>query len=269
LENTFLRAGSWVALPFSFDNELTGVICLSHGEPKRFNPKNLCFCRDIVQQAIQAHFRLYERLQKTAIQEERQRMARELHDSVTQVFYGIQLEANTALSLLLREQGQSSEVSQQLDQILQLAEAGLAEMRALLFELRPESLEREGLVAALQKQIGILQVRYKLKIEANLGEEPKIPDPAKEALYRIAQEALNNVVKHARASRVELNLFQQPGYVILQVRDDGCGFQPETRVPGHYGLTTMHERARLVNATLDVISQPEQGTQIRVFIPTK
>src|SRR5205814_5246103 len=154
-----------------------------------------------------------------------------------------------------------------IDYILTLTEAGLAEMRALIFELRPESLKIEGLVAALTKQVAVLRTRYKLTVEANLGEELDLPLEMKHILYRIAQEALHNIIKHARASNVVLRLTDRGNEIILEVHDDGRGFDPAGPFPGHLGLRSMHERVAKVGGTLAIESVPGQGTCVGVRIP--
>src|SRR5437016_3106657 len=136
-----------------------------------------------------------------------------------------------------------------LDYLLSLAEAALAEMRALIFELRPESLEREGLVAALAKQGAALQARHDIVVQADLCEEPALPLKAKQELYRIAQEALHNTVKHAHASKVDLVLHRTANAVFLEVRDDGVGFDPLGSFPGHLGLRSMQERVSNLGGT--------------------
>ncbi len=155
----------------------------------------------------------------------------------------------------------------ELRQMRSLAEAGLAEMRALLFELRPESLAQEGLVAALEKRAAALRARHELGVEADLGGEPDVPLPVKEALYRIAQEALHNTVKHAGASTVGLRLLAGREAIALEVRDDGAGFDPAAAFPGHLGLQSMRERAAQVGGTLELTSTPGVGTRVRVVIP--
>jgi signal transduction histidine kinase len=151
--------------------------------------------------------------------------------------------------------------------VLSLADAGLTEMRALIFELRPESLEVEGLVAALTKQAAALRARHGVEIRESLASEPAISLGAKEALYRVAQEALHNVVKHARATRVDLLLETSPTEVRLEVRDDGLGFDPAGSFPGHLGLHTMRDRAVRLGGSVDVESAPGQGTLVRARIP--
>jgi PAS domain S-box-containing protein len=210
--------------------------------------------------------RLFAAVQDKVTLEERQRLARELHDSVSQALYGIGLGARTARAWLDRE-GSPERVAEWLDYVLSLAEAGLTEMRALIFELRPESLETEGLIAALEKQAAALQARHEIPVHATLGREPDLPLEAKEALYRIVQEALHNTVKHARASRVDLKLECDAQGITMEVSDDGAGFDPEVAFPGHLGLKAMRERAASLGGTLRVESAPGEGTRIRVRIP--
>jgi signal transduction histidine kinase len=160
-------------------------------------------------------------------------------------------------------------VAEWLEYVLSLAEVGLTEMRALIFELRPESLETEGLVGALEQQAAALRARHEIVVHETLGEEPNLPLETKEALYRIAQEALHNTVKHARASRVELKLECDTQGVGLEISDDGAGFDPSEDFSGHLGLKSMRERATRLGGTLRVKSAPGQGTSIRVRIQPK
>jgi signal transduction histidine kinase len=207
---------------------------------------------------------LYEQAQELASLQERQRLARELHDSVSQVLYSIGLGAHTA-RVALESDPQQAVAS--IDYVLSLTEAGLAEMRALIFELRPESLELEGLVAALSRLVAVLRTRYKLTVNVDVEEDPHLPLEIKQALYRIAQEALHNIVKHARASVVELRLSELANEVILEVRDNGKGFDTSASFPGHLGLRSMRERATKMGGTFTIESLPGQGTCIVVRVP--
>lgn len=213
-----------------------------------------------------AELQLKETQVKVAALEERQRLARELHDSVSQALYGIALGARTAQAQLERD---PAKLAEPLDYILSLAEAGLSEMRALIFELRPESLQNEGLVAALTKQSDALRARYKLDVVTRFDPEPDIPLEAKEALYRIAQEAMHNVAKHAHATRVELSLQEKDGKLTLEIRDNGKGFDPSREFPGHLGMKSMPERAAQIGGTFHIESQPNAGTVITVSVPAQ
>ncbi len=208
--------------------------------------------------------RLAEQAQEMAALRERNRLARELHDSVSQALYGIALGARTAKALLLRD---PSHLAEPLDYVLSLAEAGLSEMRALIYELRPELLENEGLSVALTSQAFSLEARYGVEVRPDLCDEPNLPIEIKEALYRIAREALHNVVKHAGAKAIDLRLRCEDRGVVLEVEDDGCGFDPDGTYPGHLGLQSMRERAAHVGAALELSSRPGEGTCIRVVVP--
>lgn len=212
----------------------------------------------------QAQSELALGIQQRITLEERQRLARELHDSVSQALYGISLGTHTALTLFDTDQ---QKVREALNYVLSQAQAGLTEMRALIFELRPESLEMEGLVSALTKQTAALHARYGLDVEVSLCDEPDVSLSIKEVLYRIAQEALQNAVKHAQANRLEVCLACEPEFLRLEVRDNGVGFDPTAAYPGHLGLRSMRERAERAGGKLDIESTPGRGTQIRARFP--
>lgn len=211
-----------------------------------------------------ANARLVAAARERIVLEERQRLARELHDSVSQALGGIQSGARMARERLVQD---PAGVAQLIDHVFQLAEAGEAEMRALIFELRPESLETEGLVVALNKQIEALRARHGIAVQAVDGEEPEQPLEVKEALYRIAQEALNNTVKHARAQQVQVRLEPHEGRLMLEIEDDGVGFNPDGSFPGHLGLRSMRERALGVGGSVEVVSAPNQGTRVVATVP--
>ncbi|HEV7665909.1 MAG TPA: GAF domain-containing protein, partial [Chloroflexota bacterium] len=207
---------------------------------------------------------LYEEVRGKAALEERQRLARELHDSVSQALFGIALNASTADELF---ESRPEQVPGLLKDVLGLAEAALAELQALIFELRPESLEREGLVGALEKQTAAVRARHGLLVRLDVGGEPDLPLTAKEALYRVAQEALHNAAKHARAASVVVALEVGQADVSLLIADDGRGFDPRREFPGHLGLQSMRERAAAVGGTLQIESTPGEGTRLRARVP--
>ena len=154
-----------------------------------------------------------------------------------------------------------------MDDVLRLSAAGMTEMRALIFELRPESLEQEGLVGALEKQAAAVQARHGIDVHLAASDEPDLSQRAKEALYRVAQEALHNAAKHARARRLDLVLEVGNGTVDLVVADDGRGFDPHGQFPGHLGLQSMRERAASVGGTLEIASAPGEGTRLNLRVP--
>jgi PAS domain S-box-containing protein len=257
---------SWLGVPLIAKGRLIGVLRLDHGEPGYFTQAHGRLALAFADQAAAAieNARLYEQAQQLAVLEERQRLARELHDSVSQALYGMTLGARTARALVAQDPGRAVEA---LDYVLSLTEAAFAEMRALIFELRPNSLAEEGLVAALTRQAELLRARHHLQVETEFCPEPELPLSVKTALYRIGQEALNNVVKHARATRVTLRLVQEPEAMLLQVEDDGTGFDAGGTFPGHLGLRSMRERAEGAGGTLEVMERPGGGAVIRARIP--
>ena len=206
--------------------------------------------------------------QEKAAQEERQRLARELHDSVSQALYGIALGARTARESIGKDSADAERIDQPLAYVLQLAEAGLADMRALIFELRPQALAEEGLVAALGKQLAAFRVRHGVQTRAVLGNEPAGAFKVKQTLYRIAQEALQNAAKHAEAKNVLVRLDASPTALTLEVADDGVGFDPGASYPGHLGLRSMRERVSELGGTLEIHSAPGEGTRIVARAPT-
>jgi signal transduction histidine kinase len=140
-------------------------------------------------------------------------------------------------------------------------------MRALIFELRPEALEQEGLVAAVSRRAAALQAQYQLVFDLALCAEPAAPFAVKEALYRIAQEAMHNALKHAQATKIRILLACVDGSIELEIQDNGKGFDPEGSFPGHLGLQSMRERATQLGGTLRTESAPGMGTAIIVRIP--
>jgi PAS domain S-box-containing protein len=252
---------SWLAAPLVVQDRVLGVLTLWSTEPGVYGPEHADLAMAVANQAAVAieNARLFQRASAVAALEERQRLARELHDSVSQALYGIALGAQTARQLL---DSDPSKAIQPVDYVMSLAEAGLAEMRALIFELRPESLATEGLVSALEKAAAATQARYGLTVEAKLGIEPEAPLGVKEALYRIAQEAMHNTVKHAHATRIDLELASEAAGLRLAVADDGLGFDAAADFPGHLGLQSMRERMIAVGGSLAIDSAPGAGTRI-------
>jgi signal transduction histidine kinase len=196
--------------------------------------------------------------------EERAHLARELHDSVTQALFSMTLVSRSVELLLERDPAGARE---QLGQLRELQREALAEMRALIFELRPESLATEGLVAAIEKQVNSTRARYGIAVDAQLPAEPDVPLAVKEAIYRVAQEALHNVVKHARASHVELVLDWNAERIRLHLHDNGLGFDPAGDFPGHLGMRSMRERVTRLGGRFTVTSAPGEGARLHAEVP--
>lgn len=257
---------STMDVPIRIDGQVRGDFALAFTRRHAPGPDEQRLFQALADRAAIAiqNAELYERSQQVASLEERQRLARELHDSVSQALYGIALGARTARTQLDRDPLKAVEP---VEYVLQLAEAGLAEMRALIFELRPESLQTEGLVAAIDKHVASTRARYGLDVDAELGLEPDARIEVKEALYRVTQEALHNIVKHAQAKQVRIRLGTNDGAVALQVSDDGRGFDANATYPGHVGLHSMRERIEKVRGTIAIESAPGAGSRVSVRVP--
>ncbi len=199
--------------------------------------------------------------------EERSHLARELHDSVTQALFSMTLMTRSIEVLMERD---PDAVAERLATLRDLQRDALAEMRALIFELRPASLEQDGLVAALRTHASAVQGRTGLRITVEAAEPDgaeRLPADVEAALYRIAQEAIHNVVKHAGARRVGLRVRHARGGVQLVVTDDGSGFEPGSVSGAHLGLAGMRSRAEQLGGRLEIVSRPGDGTVIKANVP--
>ena len=264
-----MKAQSWgtiVAVPLIYQARVVGAVSGYYAEGHEVGATEVAFLKIVADQAasILENARLFALVQEKAALEERQRLARELHDSVSQALYGIALGAQTALDLLKKD---PQAVAEPLRYVQRLADAGLAEMRALIFALRPESLEKEGLAAALTKHASALRARYELEVVEQLSAEPTISLHAKQALLRIAQEAMQNVAKHSRATRLEISLASTSSSVVLTITDNGVGFDAAQEFPGHLGLKSMRERTLELDGQIELATAPGKGTRITASVP--
>ncbi|MBV9094814.1 MAG: MASE1 domain-containing protein [Streptosporangiaceae bacterium] len=200
---------------------------------------------------------------------ERTRLARELHDSVSQALFSMTMHASTA-QLAMEKAGlvADSPAARAVGRLRTLTAGALAEMRALIFELRPGALAEEGLVSALGRQAAAISAREDVQITVN-GPEQRLPVDltAEEHCYRLVLEAWHNTVKHAGATAIITTIASDGAAVTVRVTDDGRGFDPAAVPPGHLGLRTMRERAAAIGATLDVTSAPGQGATIVLRVP--
>lgn len=207
---------------------------------------------------------------------ERQRLARDLHDSVSQALFSMTLHAATAERHLLAAIGADGDspvrlagATEQVQRLKDLTAGALAEMRAMIFELRPDALAEEGLPEALRKQAIALAARTGIPIDVEINPGPwNLTPQVEEHLYRIALEALHNAIKHASATRLTVQLDATiDGRVYLSVTDDGIGFDPLDAWPGHLGQQTMADRAAAIGAVFTIDSAPGRGTQVIVDVP--
>jgi signal transduction histidine kinase len=196
--------------------------------------------------------------------QERQRLARELHDSVTQLLYSQVLFAGAGLKVL--HQGDSGLAEQHLARIDQAAQQALKEMRLLVYQLRPSDYLDEGLVGALERRLQAVENRTSLNAQLVVEGKLNLDEAEEVALYRIAEEALNNILKHAQARSVSIILRGLDSRVILEVVDDGIGFdQQQAAGSGGVGLSSMRERTSALGGQIKIDSQPGKGTHILVI----
>jgi signal transduction histidine kinase len=209
--------------------------------------------------------RLHERSRELSTIEERKRLARELHDSVTQTLFSIGLTAEAAAELV---DADPARARAQLGHLQELTRTAMGEMRSLIFELRPAELETEGLAGALRKHVDVVRRLHRQEIELAVEGERRLPPDVERGLLRIAQEALGNAVRHSGAQRVTLSLASHDSRVSLRVEDDGSGFDPDEAVARsrRLGLTSMRERAEALGGTLSIDSEPGRGTAIEVEV---
>jgi signal transduction histidine kinase len=210
--------------------------------------------------------RLYERGRELSFVQERTRLARDLHDSVVQKLFGVVLVAQSAATLLERDPAGARD---QVQKLQEQAQDAIQELRSLIFQLRPAAVESEGLAAALAKHVQVLRRVHEQQIGLRTSGEAKIRPDVDGEVFRIAQEALHNALRHAAATRVEVSLDEGKDRLRLIVGDDGVGFDPMAAAhrSRRLGLTSMEERARALGGSLAIDSDKGVGTTIELEVP--
>ena len=235
-----------------------------HGFSER-NPGRRGSIRDITERR-RAEQALEEQAREKAVATERSRLARELHDSVTQALYSVTLYAEAARLAL--DADKRDVATENVLELHNMAREAMVDMRMLIFELHPPVVEEEGLVAALQTRLAAVEGRARLKTELRVEGERRLPIQVEEELFRIALEALNNVLKHAHAQQVTVTLGFEDTAVRLQISDDGDGLDPvAARHGGGLGLRGMEQRAERIQGVLTITSEPGKGTTLNVLVP--
>jgi len=258
---------SELTVPLKAKGRVIGVLDVQSDVLDAFDASDLLVIQSLANQAAIAidNARLYEQAQRLAVVEERQRLARELHDSVTQALYGVTLYAEASARHL--ESGRTALATEHLRDLRDTAQEALREMRLLIFELRPSVLDSEGLASALRVRLEAVEERAGLDVGLEVHGQATLPPEIEQGLYGIAQEALNNALKHARAQQVTVALVYTDDLVSLEIADDGVGFDTAAAVAGGgLGLDGMIERAAQMGGDLRLNSQPHQGTVIRVEV---
>ncbi|MBI9047079.1 MAG: PAS domain S-box protein [Anaerolineaceae bacterium] len=254
---------SWMWVPLAVKNRIIGGIGVAHEWPNYFTPHHADLALSVANQAAitMVNAQLYGQAQDLAVLEERQRLARNLHDAINQSLFSAGLIAE----VLPRVWEQDQDLARRsLEDLRRLTRSAQAEMRALLAELRPSTLIDSELDELLHLLGNALSGRIDIPVVVTGSEKVILPAEVQIAFYRVCQEALNNIAKHAKASRAEINLKNEGTVVELCIRDDGQGFDPKQTTSGHYGLGIMRERAEAVGAQLSVTSRPGDGTEITV-----
>lgn len=259
---------SLVAIPLVLRDEVIGTLHVVN-KPGGFTTNDMRMLSLFADQAAIAiaNARLHEQRKHQAVLNERQRLARELHDSVTQVLYSVILYADATRLAFAADK--KLEAMENLQELRTLARQAMADMRLLLFRLHPPELEEEGLVAALHTRLEAIEARAGLQIDLRVEGKNRLPITIEEELYKIAQEALNNVVKHAKAEQVTIHLRFTEQHCQLTIQDDGVGFDPATaQGEGGLGLRSIAERVQQIGGDLVVESTLTQGTKLQVIVQT-
>jgi PAS domain S-box-containing protein len=255
------RYGAVLAVPMSVQGEMYGGLVLYYPTPRNIQPDEIELVSIFAGQASLAIENALLRAQAAegAALAERGRLARDLHDAVSQTLFSASLIAEVLPKLWER----SPEIAaQKLEELRQMTRGALSEMRALLLELRPASLDEMDLADLIRHLANAFTARARLPVNLTVEGQADPPVDVKAVFYRVAQEALNNIIKHAAASQVSITLQRGENDILLQVRDDGRGFDPFQISPASLGLGIMRERAETIGARLDIQSHPGLGTLV-------
>jgi signal transduction histidine kinase len=261
------RTRSWVAVPLQFRNEVIGALAIDKNEPGFYDEEDGRTVLAFANQAAIAieNARLYDRSREQDILQERNRLARELHDSLSQALFSMVLNAEAANLFF---EADPARAKAQIQLLYETANAALKEMRTLIFELRPANLEQEGLAVVLTKHAKLVGDRQGIKVRVDVKGQGRLPLHIEKALFRVAQEAMNNVVKHARATEVAIYLNSQENMVFLKIKDNGVGFEAGVVKPNTLGLTSMRERVEQLGGTFEIGPNPSgQGAMVYVVVP--
>jgi signal transduction histidine kinase len=261
------EAAATVVAPVRSRGKSLGVLSIV-GQPGRvFDDGDVAVLASIADQigVVVENARLYRQAEQLAVVRERERLARELHDSVTQSLYSLTLLAEASQRLI--GAGDWGRVKEYVGRLGEIAQQALKEMRLLVYQLRPLVLKREGLAGALQQRLDAVEKRAGVDARLLVGGTIELPASAEEELYRIAQEALNNALKHGAPASVTVRICADERGVVLEVSDDGRGFDlGSIGAEGGMGLVSMRERTEKLGGKLDVKSAPGAGTSVFVSL---
>jgi signal transduction histidine kinase len=252
-----------VIAPIRTNGKILGFLSLDSATPGYFTQAHAERLQTFADQAAIAiqNARLLDRAKHAAVMAERNRMANELHDTISQTLWSMSLitERLPAIWDIDIDEGRRG-----LTTLHRLSQNALTEMRSLLLELHPASLTEAKLGDLITQVAEVITTRTEMNISVQIDNQEPIPPNVHFALYRVVQEALNNIVVHASASHVEIYVNSQSGHVELTIQDNGTGFNPDDIDPGHLGLSIMRDRVQNVGGTIEIISQNDRGTLIKI-----
>jgi PAS domain S-box-containing protein len=259
---------SYVGAPIRSGGKTIGCLNLDSATPAFFTSTHAERLQAFADQAAIAiqNAQLFQQSRALATLEERQRLARDLHDAVSQTLFSASVVAETLPRLWERD---PDEVRTGLDELRQLTHGALAEMRTLLMELRPTALVETELEELLHQLTSAFTGKTRAEVSLTVEGIGALPPQVQVALYRVVQEALNNIAKHARATHVSVSLIQRADHIELRVSDNGRGFDPAQVSPDRLGLSIMKERAGNIGANLEIISQIGRGTDVVALWPNE
>ena len=271
IEELFQESHALMSVPLIAKGEVVGMLVLAHDQPGYYHAATMekvqAFANQVAIAIDNAH--LYKQAQEVAVIAERNRLASDLHDSVTQALFSATLVTEVLPQIWEQD---PEEGRLELAKLRRLTRGALAEMRTMLLELRPNALERTNLSDLLEQLTELMTNQENIVVTAAIDPVPDLPPDVQIAFYRVGQESLNNVLKHARANQVTISLRAYPPYdsnqeewrgrVALHVSDDGRGFHPDHVFADQMGLKIMAERAESISAQLNLTSQPDEGTQV-------
>jgi PAS domain S-box-containing protein len=252
---------SWMGVPIKSKEKLIGFLSIHYAQPDYYTPAMAELMQAFANQVavVIENSRLYRQAQAAAATEERNRLARELHDSVTQALYSLNLYAGASRAAIAA--GKLEVAKKNLDEVTAIAREGMGDLRLLIFELRPPILEQEGLASALQTRLEAVETRVGIRTEFHVQGQPKLSPEMETELYWSVHEALNNILKHARAKHVKLDLDFSNGLATITLRDDGVGFDTSSLDSSNkLGLKNITERVERLGGKIKLESTPGQGT---------
>jgi signal transduction histidine kinase len=259
---------AFLGVPITDGDDVLGIIFLANKRrPGGFTERDQELLTLFATHAAIAltNARLYERNRELTVMAERSRLARELHDAVAQKLFSLRLTAQAAVALANRD---PARVPAELAQVERLAADAIGELRSVIFELRPADLEEDGLIASLRKHVEMLGRVYDARLTFHGdGDIGHLSDERELTLFRIAQEAVHNALRHAHAREVALRLRREGPLVALTITDDGAGFDLAAAGRDGLGLTSMRDRAKEVGGVLTIESAPGSGTVVKVEVP--